>query len=173
MMAHHDKIPPKATKAELIEMIKKEREYRDANDLYYQNRVKNLITNMNLIADHAHKVEHEYTVHQGQVAEKDSQLMETMDRLDELQGEYNAAVTQHLEQDTWARMEIERQKKLVEWWMGESVRWAGKHGAYRQTVENHSRELTAWTDKMQALAKAGLVLDLVIWVCAVLYVMVA
>ena len=42
------------------------------------------------------------------VAERE--MMAALDRIDFMQGEYDAAVRQHLEQDTWARMEIEKQK---------------------------------------------------------------
>lgn len=101
------------------------------------------------------------------VAERE--MMAALDRIDFMQGEYDAAVRQHLEQDTWARMEIEKQKALVADWQEEAKAWAEMYGKERQHNEAEYAKVNKWIKRLSELARFQLLaFDLPICIAAFL-----
>lgn len=97
------------------------------------------------------------------------QLDASNDRIDFMQGEYDAAVRQHLEQDTWARMEIEKWKAEanaanveVGRWMNEAKKWAGMFARNRTTAEDNQRRVWVWVKELQGYARGMFVIDIIL-----------
>lgn len=107
---YHGRFNPKATKAQLWNYLEEEVAFAKQQDKLAQRNYENLIQRRNdLLEANNRYLERARNAEAGQrVAERE--MMAALDRIDFMQGEYDAAVRQHLEQDTWARMEIEKQK---------------------------------------------------------------
>lgn len=98
---------------------------------------------------------------------------ELADRIDVMQGDYDAAVTQNLEEQTWLRMESAGLRNDVKSWQTEALEWSKLYGALRQVHEHNMRSINTWVTDLRAFAKWGVVMDVMIILLAIVYTQVA
>ena len=153
---YHGRFNPKATKAQLWNYLEEEVAFAKQQDKLAQRNYENLIQRRNdLLEANNRYLERARNAEAGQrVAERE--MMAALDRIDFMQGEYDAAVRQHLEQDTWARMEIEKQKALVADWQEEAKAWAEMYGKERQRNEAEYTKVNKWLKQVSLLARQTL-----------------
>jgi hypothetical protein len=157
---YYGRFDPKATKAQLWAYLEAEVAFAKQQDKLAKRNYENFIKRRNdLLEANNRYLERARNAEAGQrVAQRE--MMEALDRIDFMQGEYDAAVNQHLEQDTWARMEIERLKreisdweKVVSDWQIEAKAWASMYGIQRQHHEAEYAKVNKWIKRLSELAR--------------------
>lgn len=166
-MPYHDRIPPKTTNARLREMLVNEMVYSKAKEdrvKFLEQRRTELQHTNNRYLERARKAEAD-NVHLYKRTE------EVIDELAELKGERERDIILHLEQQTWARIELNKATEARDYWIREATNWAKTFAKQRQNLERYEAQMNVWVAKMKAFARDGLVLDLII--CGFAFLIIA
>jgi hypothetical protein len=99
-------------------------------------------------------------------------MLETaLDELAEVKGERERDIILHLEQQTWARIELNKATEARDYWIREATTWAKTFAKLRQNVERYEAQMNVWVDNMKAFARGGIIIDLI--VCGLAFLVIA
>lgn len=163
-MPYFDKIPPKATRARLIEMLQAEQAYSVLVEKREKRRVGELLEANNRYLERARAAEHSLRTctHENSVL---------ADKLVEMRDEMDALITQNLEETTWLRMGKAQAEKERDGFIENAKGWARVYADYRQKTELNLFTINGWVKNLQSYAKAGMLIDAVLWLGAFLVIM--
>jgi hypothetical protein len=163
-MPFFDRIPPKATKARLIEMLNQEQRYSNVVEITAKQRVGDLLEANNRYLERARASEQS-------LRECEAAIDKLKDELAELRGEKDALVIQNLEETTWLRMSKAQVEKQRDGYIDDAKGWARVYADYRQKTEIKLFTINERIKNLRAYAITGLALDAVLWFGAFLVLM--
>jgi hypothetical protein len=166
------------TKDELVTMLNREIEFGGDRYAIQERRIAELQKRRtelqeanNRMLERARNAEDEAKTYADRAGERLVQLEAVQDELAELKGERERDIILHLEQQTWARIELNKANEAREFWVGEASKWATKFATQRQNLERYQAQMNIWVDGMKAFAKGGIVIDLI--VCGLAFLVIA
>jgi ribosomal protein L29 len=163
-MPYFDRIPPKATRARLIEMLNQEQRYSNMIEITSKQRVGDLLEANNRYLERARASEQS-------LRECEAAIDKLKDELAELRGEKDALVIQNLEETTWLRMAKNSAIQDRDTWINEAKSWAKLYVELRQQTELGAFQVNKWVKNLQTFAITGMAIDAILCFGALLIIM--